>query len=138
MMAQTENDPLILKMYSKIAPITDVSVRNKIEKLLDRSGVRTPLLEGKRRHQVPATHGFRRYWDKVMMQTESTKGTLSALVIKERLLGHYGLVNTDKNYFWTDILEHVPEYLEAMPELIINDEYRLREELKKKTMKNQI
>jgi len=70
------------------------------------------------------------------MQTESTKGTLSALVIKERLLGHYGLVKTDKNYFWTDILEHVPEYLKAMPELMINDEYRLNEKLKKKTMES--
>ncbi len=52
------------------------------------------------------------------------------------MLGHSGLVKTDKNYFWTDTLEHVSEYLEAMPELMITDEYRLREELKKKTIES--
>jgi len=47
------------------------------------------------------------------------------------------LVKTDKNYFWTDILEHVPEYLAAMPELMINDAHRLRSELEKQRLQNQ-
>lgn len=131
-----ESDYLILERFSKPISITERAVKYRIEKLLLESGLRTPLTEGKRRHNIPATHGFRRFWDKVMMQTKRSKGTLSALVIKERLLGHSGLVKTDKNYFWTDTLEHVSEYLEAMPELMITDEYRLREELKKKTMES--
>lgn len=131
----TDSDHLLLDRTSKM-PITSKTVKGRMQKLLIKSGLREPLTEGKRRHTVPTTHGFRRYWDKVMMQTESTRGTLSALVIKERLLGHYGLVKTDKNYFWTDVLEHVPEYLKAMPELMINDEYRLSEKLKKKTMES--
>jgi len=129
-----DSDHLILDRTSKKKPTSSKTIKKRIETLLLKSGLRGPLTEGKRRHQVPTTHGFRRYWDKIMMQTESTKGTLSALVIKERLLGHYGLVKTDKNYFWTDILEHVPEYLEAMPELMINEEYSLNEKLKKKTI----
>jgi len=132
----TDSDHLILDRTSKERPISSKTVKGRIEKLLIRSGLRGPITEGKRRHQVPTTHGFRRYWDKVMMQTESTKGTLSALVIKERLLGHYGLVKTDKNYFWTDVLDHVPEYLRAMPELMINDEYRLKGELEKERAEN--
>ncbi|KER07112.1 integrase family protein [Marine Group I thaumarchaeote SCGC AAA799-E16] len=130
----TGSDHLLLNRVSSQKPVGSKTIKKRISDLLLTSGLRGPLTEGKRRHEVPTTHGFRRYWDKVMMQTESTKGTLSALVIKERLLGHYGLVKTDKNYFWTDILEHVPEYLEAMPELMINEEYRLSEKLKKKTM----
>jgi len=133
----TDSDPLILERFSKPIPITSHTVKNRINKLVFASGLRTPLTEGKRRHEVPATHGFRRYWDKIMMQTKSTKGTLSALVIKERLLGHYGLVKTDKNYFWTDILEHVPEFLAAMPELMIDDAHRLRGELEKQKLENQ-
>jgi len=132
-----DSDPLILERLSKPVPVTASTVKSRINKLVLESGLRVPLTEGKRRHDVPATHGFRRYWDKVMMQTKSTKGTLSALVIKERLLGHYGLVKTDKNYFWTDILEHVPEYLGAMPELMISDEYRLRGDLEKERLENQ-
>jgi len=132
-----DSDHLILDRTSKQTPITSVTVKSRMEKLLTRSGLRGPLTEGKRRHQVPATHGFRRYWDKVMMQTVSAKGTLSALVIKERLLGHYGLVKTDKNYFWTDVLEHVPEYLQAMPDLMTSDEYRLKEKLEETEIENQ-
>ena len=131
----TDSDHLILDRTSKV-PITSKTVKSRMHKLLIKSGLRGPLTEGNRRHIVPTTHGFRRYWDKVMMQTESTRGTLSALVIKERLLGHYGLVKTDKNYFWTDILEHVPEYLEAMPELMINEKYRLEGQLEKAKLEN--
>jgi len=132
-----DSDHLILDRTSKQTPITSVTIKSRMEKLLTRSGLRGPLTEGKRRHQVPATHGFRRYWDKVMMQTVSAKGTLSALVIKERLLGHYGLVKTDKNYFWTDVLEHVTEYLQAMPDLMTSDEYRLKEKLEETRVENQ-
>ncbi len=131
-----ETDHLILDRTSSGIPLTAKTVKKRMEILLIKSGLRGPLTEGNRRHVVPTTHGFRRYWDKVMMQTESTKGTLSALVIKERLLGHFGLVKTDKNYFWTDILEHVPEYLEAMPELMINEKYRLQGQLEKAKLEN--
>ncbi|MCH8914959.1 MAG: hypothetical protein IIA82_03845 [Thaumarchaeota archaeon] len=132
----TDSDHLMLDRTSKMS-ITSKTVKGRMQKLLIKSGLRGPLTEGKRRHTVPTTHGFRRYWDKVMMQTESTKGTLSALVIKERLLGHYGLVKTDKNYFWTDVLEHVPEYLQAMSDLMISDKYRLKEKLEEIEIENQ-
>jgi len=132
----TDSDHLILDRTSK-RPVTSITVKARIEKLLIKSGLRGPLIDGKRRHLIPTTHGFRRYWNKTMMQTESTKGTLSALVIKERLLCHYGLVKTDKNYFWTDILEHVPEYLKAMPELMIDEKYRLNYKLEKANAENQ-
>ena len=63
------------------------------------------------------------------MENGKRRGTLSALVIKERLMGHTGVVTTDKNYFWTDILDLVPEYLDAMPELVVGEEMRLRHKL---------
>jgi len=133
----TEKDCLILDRTSRKLPLSSKTIKKRIEIILQKSGLRGPLTEGNRRHLVLTTHGFRRYWDKVMMQTVSAKGTLSALVIKERLLGHYGLVKTDKNYFWTDILEQVPEYLEAMPELMINEKYRLEGQLEKVKLENQ-
>lgn len=117
-----DSDALILERFSKPTPLSTTAVRRRIEDLLVKSGSRTPLTEGKRRHSVPATHGFRRYWNKIMMNVQRKRGTLSALVIKERLMGHDGLVKTDKNYFWTDVLDLIPDYLEAMPELMISEE----------------
>lgn len=124
-----DSDPLILERFTKPKSISALAVKMRIESLLVSSGIRTPLTEGKRRHTVPATHGFRRFWNKIMMNSQRKRGTLSALVIKERLMGHGGLVQTDKNYFWTDVLDLVPDYLEAMYDLMINDEERLAQKL---------
>ncbi|MGB6462862.1 MAG: hypothetical protein WBF38_01380 [Nitrosotalea sp.] len=132
----TDSEPLILERFSKPIGITSIAVKMRIEELLVSSGIRTPLLEGKRRHTVPATHGFRRYWNKVMMNSQRKRGTLSALVIKERLMGHGGLVKTDKNYFWADVLDLVPDYLEAMYDLMINDEERLVQKLEDEKAKS--
>lgn len=122
-----KNDPLIIERFSKPKALTSLAVKNRIQKILVRSGIRIPLTEGNRRYDVPLTHGFRRYWDKVMMETSSKSDKLASLVKKERLLGHGGIVKTDKNYYWTDIVDLVPEYLKAMPELMINDDSQLRE-----------
>lgn len=131
-----DSDPLILERFIKPRSITPIAVKMRIEELLNSSGLRTPLTEGKRRHAVPATHGFRRYWAKIMMNSQRKRGTLSALVSKERLMGHDGIVKTDKNYFWTDVLDFVPDYLEAMHELMINDEARLAQKLEEEKAKS--
>ncbi len=132
-----DSDPVLLEIYTKPKPMTDIAIKKRIEEVLHKSGIRTPLLEGKRRHTVPMLNGFRRYWDKVMMESMKNKESLSALVKKERLMGHYGLVQTDKNYFWVNKLELVPEYLEAMPELMMNDEHRLKQKLELEKSKSE-
>ncbi|MGI0006584.1 MAG: hypothetical protein ACREAR_01150 [Nitrosotalea sp.] len=134
-----DSDPLILerRLEKNIITLTDTAVSRRILKLLIQSGMRAPLTEGKRRHEVPMTHGFRRYWDKVMMETTKKRGTLSALVIKERLMGHDGIVGTDKNYYWTDILDMVPDYLQAMPYLMISEENRLVQKLEAEKLERQ-
>ncbi len=134
----TESDPLLLETYSIPQPMTDIAIKKRIEEILYKSGIRGPLTEGKRRHEIPMLNGFRRYWDKTMMESIKNKESLSALVKKERLMGHYGLVKTDKNYFWINKVELVPEYLEAMPELMINDEARLQRKLEEEKSKSSL
>jgi len=53
-------------------------------------------------------------------------------------MGHKsGISSLESNYFFSNILESVSQYLQAMPELMISDEYRtknlLEQEQKKKT-----
>jgi len=132
----TESDPLILERFSKPTPLTSIAVKRRIEKVLKKSQIKTPLTEGKKRHDVPLTNGFRRFYDKIMMSVQRKKGTLAGLVIKERLLGHAGIIKTDKNYFWTDTLDLVPDYLDAMPELMINEESKLRKKLEDEQTKS--
>ena len=129
------NDPVVLKKFKKPTPMTDKTIRSRIEKTRDLTGITTPLTEGKRRHEVPTTHGFRRYYDKVMMECAQKIPTLSSLVIKERLMGHSGLVKTDKNYYWTNIKDMIPQYLDAMPELMIDEKYRMKIKLEQEKTK---
>jgi hypothetical protein len=133
----TSSDPLLVERFHHMVPMTQVAIEGRIHRLLIKSGIRTPLTEGRRRHEVPGTHGFRRYWDKVMMETARTSDTLSALVKKERLMGHTGIVSTDKNYYWTNILDMVPDYLKTMPYLMVNEELKLKMRLESEKQENQ-
>ena len=132
------SDPLLLDRYSNPKSRTPSSIKKMMERTVTRSGIRSLLTDGKRRHEVPITHGFRRFFDKVMMESSKKSDLLSALVKKERLLGHTGLVKTDANYYWTTIEELVPDYLEAMSELTINNEKRLELEIKKQNFREEV
>lgn len=129
------NDPVILQRFKRPVPISDKAIRSRIEKIRNRTGIISPLTEGKRRHDIPVTHGFRRYYDKIMMECNQKSSTLSSLVIKERLLGHGGIVKTDKNYYWTNIIDMIPQYLQAMPEIMIDDKYRMQIKLEQEKAK---
>lgn len=130
-----DDDPIILGKGTK-SRLRGVSIRKRISILAERTGLRPPLTEGKKRHKVPAVHGFRKSWNKIMMTVAKSTGTLSDLVIKERLMGHTTSISqTDKNYFYTDVLEMVKPYLEAMPELMISDEIRLKIKLENEAKK---
>lgn len=131
-----DSDPLILERFSKPTPLSSTAVKRRIEKVLIKAQLREPLTEGKRRYDAPLTNGFRRFYDKVMMNIQRKNSTLASLVIKERLLGHSGIVKTDRNYFWTDILDLIPEYLSAMNELMINEEFKLKKELENQRSKS--
>ena len=50
-------------------------------------------------------------------------------------MGHTGLIKLDRNYFKTHTLELAEEYLNAIPNLTISNEKRLRLENQKKTEK---
>ena len=52
------------------------------------------------------------------------------LIRKERLFGHkIGVTKLDTSYFYNEIEESIPQYLQAMPDLMISEEYRARRDL---------
>jgi len=131
----SNSDFLLLDKSGKQIPMSVGAIRKRMLKIVRNAGLRDIPLDGQRRYEVPATHGFRRFWDKVMMDAARSSDKLSALVKKKRLLGHGGIVKTDKNYYWTNILDLVPDYVVAMPDLTIDDSERLRVELKSEKAK---
>jgi len=80
-------------------------------------------------------NGFRRFWNKTCKESLSRDSPLGSLIKKEFMMGHTGLIKLDRNYFKTHTLELAEEYLNAIPNLTISNEKRLRLENKKKTEK---
>ena len=107
-------------------PLSCDAVANRLNKVLRRAGVRDPLKTGQRNHEVPIMNGFRRYFNKINKETLSRDSPLAALIKKEMMLSHTGLLKLDTNYFQTHWQELVEEYLDAVPALIISSEYRTR------------
>tara|TARA_Y100000590_G_scaffold154082_1_gene177037 strand:- start:5774 stop:7015 length:1242 start_codon:yes stop_codon:yes gene_type:complete len=104
------------------------SIKKRVERMVTKSGIRLPLKKGQRRYEVPIMNGFRRFWNKTCKESLSKDSPLSSLIKKEYMMGHRGLVALDRNYFKTHMLELAEEYLNAIPELTISDEERIKAE----------
>ncbi|MGB9003951.1 MAG: hypothetical protein WCC52_09120, partial [Nitrosotalea sp.] len=125
-----DEDPVFLTRFKDGRGFTKSGIRNKINGLIVKSGVQKPLTEGQRSHEVPMTHGMRKRWNKIMSEQKINGESQANLIRKERLFGHkMGVTKLDSSYFYSEIEESVPQYLQAMPELMISEEYRARRDL---------
>jgi hypothetical protein len=121
-------DQLILNRSKQ--PFTRNGVRNKLNKVIWRSGVQKSMKKEERNYEVPLTHGMRKRWNKIMSEQKINQDSQANLIRKERLFGHKtGVTKLDNSYFFSEIEEAIPQYLQAMPELMISDEYRAKKEL---------
>ena len=121
-------DQLILNRSRK--PFKPNGIRNKINKVIARSGVQKSMKREERNYEVPLTHGMRKRWNKIMSEQKVNQDSQANLIRKERLFGHkIGVTKLDTSYFFSEIEEAVPQFLQAMPELMISEEYRARRDL---------
>jgi len=126
-------DPIFKKEGTILKRTTPVGVKKRVERMIKRAGLREKI-KGKR-YEVPIMNGFRRFWNKTCKESLSRDSPLGSLIKKEFMMGHAGLIKLDRNYFKTHTLELAEEYLNAIPNLTISNEKRLRLENKKKTEK---
>ena len=126
-------DPIFKKEGTLLKRTTPAGVKKRVERMIKRAGLRNKI-KGKR-YEVPIMNGFRRFWNKTCKESLSRDSPLGSLLKKEFMMGHTGLIKLDRNYFKTHTLELAEEYLNAIPNLTISNEKRLRLENKKKTEK---
>jgi hypothetical protein len=124
------NESLFKKAGPFVRPLREDGIRKRIERVIIKSGLRNKLAK-ERRHNVPAMNGFRRFFNKANKETLSKDSPLAALIKKEYAMGHIGLVQLDRNYFKTHIMELVEEYLSAVPNLTVSDEEREKGKIRK-------
>ena len=124
-----DDDPFFVRNIrlknQKLIPLSDSGLQTRIERLAKDAGLRNPLAQGKRRHNVPLMNGFRRFFNKSIKESDSRDSTLAQLIKKERMMGHKtGLIPLDANYFKTRVSELIEEYLQVVPNLTISEELR--------------
>lgn len=124
-------DPFLKRAGNSVVKLSCDAMANRLNKILRKAKIREPLEAGKRNHEVPIMNGFRRYFNKINKETLSNDSPLAALIKKEMMLSHTGLLKLDKNYFQTHWKELVLEYLEAVPSLTISSEERVKAENKR-------
>jgi len=121
-------DPFLKRTGNSVVALSCDAMANRLNKILKKAKIREPLEAGKRNYDVPIMNGFRRFFNKINKETFSKDSPLAALIKKEFMMSHTGLLKLDKNYFQTNWKELVEEYLEAVPALTISSEERVKAE----------
>jgi len=137
------DDPLIKTVrFPIVRRLNAFGVKRRLEKIVKKIGLRQPLPEGKRRHDVPLDHGFRKYFNTMMRRAKVN------YLDKEDMMGHS--VGLERYYerYQEDDFERFPEYQKAIPFLTISDTERIRlenqqleeekSELERKNEENQL
>ena len=124
------DDYIILTRFKDDRHFSKNGIKNKMYHIIKHSNIQKTLKKDKRAYEVPATHGMRKRWNKIMSEQKINQDSYANLIRKEKLFGHKtGVTRSDSSYFFSEIEESVPQYLRAMPDLMISDEYRAKREL---------
>ena len=122
-----DDQPLLKAVkYPTIHRLSSIGVRKRIEKIVKSIGMRQALTEGKKRHEVPLDHGFRKYFNTMMRRAKVN------YLDKEDMMGHK--VGLERHYerYQEEDFERFPEYQKAISFLTISDDARLRFENQQK------
>jgi len=105
--------------YPVVRRLNAFGVKRRLQKIVGKIGLRPPLKDGKRRHEIPLDHGFRKYFNTMMRRAKVN------YLDKEDMMGHS--VGLEKHYerYQEDDYERFPEYQKAIPFLTISKEERL-------------
>ena len=82
------------------------------------------------RYETMACHGFRKRFDTILKSNYNVNINLA-----EKMMGHSTTIPLDNVYFKPAIEQLFDEYQKAIPELVIDETFRLKEQLKTKDEK---
>ncbi len=131
------DDPLFKTSGPFLRRAGEVSIKKRIYRMMCSAGLRAKDRKKNRRFDVPMMNGFRRFWNKTCKESQSKESPLASLIKKEYMMGHFGLVSNDRNYFKTHVLELAEEYVSVVPNLTIGDAARLAEKCRRQDEKIQ-
>jgi hypothetical protein len=123
------NDPLFKKSGPLVKPLALASIRTRLSRVVDESGIRVHLDGTKNKFNIPLFNGSRRFFNKQNKKALTRNSPLASLIIKEYQMGHGGLIKLDRNYFKEQVDELIFEYLQTIPFVTIEKTARKQAEL---------
>ena len=120
------SDPVFKQRGTFLMPLDAKMACDRIIAIVNKSRVRATHVRRGRRHHVPAVQGFRRFWNKTFSDNRIGDAPMSSIIKKEYMMGHYGVMPLDRNYYQTHPLELAEEYLHVVDALTISEAERLR------------
>lgn len=118
----TENSYLFLTdRHAKFLPeYVSITMCRLAKKLHDRNRIES-------RYDKMASHGMRKRFNSILKMRHDCN-----LSLAERLMGHSTSIQLDNSYFKPTLDQLFSEYLKSLPDLMIDETLKLRDELEKK------
>ena len=120
------DEPLIRSIkFPIVRRLNQKGIRKRMDVIVHGIGLRPPLQQGQRRHEVKLDHGFRKYFNTMMRRAKVN------YLDKEDMMGHS--VGLEKHYerYNEEDFERFSEYEKVIPFLTISDTERTKHENKK-------
>ena len=108
-------------------PALTVSMRTQMARYAHHNDIKS---KKRGRYEIQACHGFRKRFDTILKSNHNVNINLA-----EKMMGHSTSIPLDNVYFKPVIEQLFEEYQKAIPELMIDDKFRLEQQLKKKDKK---
>jgi len=112
--------------FDNTKPLPAMTITSTLGRYVKKSLGREKSKSG--RYNIMSCHGLRKRFDTVLKLNRTIN-----LSLADRLMGHSKTIPLDNSYFKPLVEQLFDEYQKAIPQLIIDDKYRLEEELKNKT-----
>jgi len=106
--------------YPVVRRLNAFGVKRRLQKIVGKIGLRPPLKDGKRRHEIPLDHGFRKYFNTMMRRAKVN------YLDKEDMMGHSTGLEKHYERYQEEDFERFPEYEKAILFLTIFDAERLK------------
>ncbi len=107
-------------VLTKAEPISDRGFVVMVYRLVEQSDIKR-VKTTKGRFSIPSAHGFRKRFNTILKSNNKINPNLA-----EKLMGHSTTITLDNNYLKPTVGRLFEEYVKAIPELCIDESYRLK------------
>jgi len=121
----TDDSWVFCSPFDNSKPLPAMTITSTLGRYVKKSLGREKSKSG--RYEIMSCHGFRKRFDTVLKSNRIVNISLA-----ERLMGHSQTIPLDNSYFKPVIEQLFDEYQKSIPQLLIDEKYRLEQEIKNK------